>query len=211
MHTFFFSRELFVKHLPALHCARHIVCCRGRQVYFSFHLKSREGCFPKTNESIDYVLQIERGSMRIRVLLLLENLRGEKLTWLAAVKGGVRKIYHYRDASAYPVMLGQSLSKSSPWTKDGPHMRQVRHRVSSDPDESWIGMRLRMTHGFLEPNKEIYVWHMRIPGKKSSTGNWETQKNPLISPSPPKKNPRRQFWTLRKREYISSLWWCQSC
>lgn len=48
-----------------------------------------------------------------------------------------------------------------------------------------------MTHGFLEPNKEIYVWHMRIPGKKSSTGNWETQKNPLISPFPPKKKPKK--------------------
>jgi len=57
-----------------------------------------------------------------------------------------------------------------------------------------------MTHGFLEPNKEIYVWHMRIPGKKSSTGNWETQKNPLISPPPPKKTQEGSFEPLEKED-----------
>lgn len=56
-----------------------------------------------------------------------------------------------------------------------------------------------MTHGFLEPNKEIYVWHMRIPGKKSSTGNWETQKNPLISPFPPKKKPKKAVLNPQKK------------
>jgi len=114
MHTFFFLESSLLniyQHYTVLD-----TLSAAEEGKFISLFKSREGCFPKTNESIDYVLQIERGSMRIRVLLLLENLRGEKLTWLAAVKGGVRKIYHYRDASAYPVMLGQSLSKSSPWT-----------------------------------------------------------------------------------------------